>query len=249
MLEFKSKYDEILRHYELQKQQLDDARSKVVELSLQLKDEKESALLLSSKAQAVRMQQKSNDEQEEELYHLRLEKQQLEQKLINLSKSPFYEDFSDQIEAKTSLKSTREELAREVQKYSNMKQGKERADSELAKASKDLQETNGRLTQKMEECAVLKQEQSLKISKEKFGLLAGDSMDEYNQFLQTLKQVKWEGKEPVWKHMEVIDRQYKGDKSLTDVTLLQKEVQNLIQEKGELASFLEKASTLQRSSL
>ena len=54
---------------------------------------------------------------------------------------------------------------------------------------------------------------------------------------------KWKGEEPVWRHLEVIDRQHRDINEVMDPEKLKKEINNLIMEKGELAAHLQKAQT------
>ena len=54
---------------------------------------------------------------------------------------------------------------------------------------------------------------------------------------------KWKGEEPLWRHLEVIDRQHYDINDVIDPDKLKKEINNLIMEKGELANHLQKAQT------
>ncbi|KAL4432319.1 hypothetical protein ABPG74_011078 [Tetrahymena malaccensis] len=248
--DLQNKQEFITSHYEQNKIALQNCQAQLKQAQLAQQKEQMSNQELKTEIDILKNEIKHYEKLEDELTTIKAKNNTLEKQLQQLAIDPLFRDFKDQSINEVRLREVREENFKIKEEIKNLKEMNDNLNEKLKFVEKQNLELTDELSKKRQEFVQVKTE--LEILRK--GSLAGEKLSDFQQsdFIDALGLVKWDGKDPKWRHLELTEKN-RADEVYAKIgdnpIELKKKIQHLILEKGELGLHLERQATMLRTKI
>ena len=239
LVSLKNKHDELEEKINNLNITLERTNQRLEEMTMKFKDERDKKSELEKENRALGKDLKNLHYLEKELEDTKREKLDMELKIKELCASPFFVEHEDKANIYVQIKTLRIDLDKLTQERDHLKEINMKYEAQNRIFHEDLNKTQRENKMYIEENARLK---ALSETHEKSLGVFREFEEDPDGFYKTLGMLKWKGTEPGWAKLNFLERGNMFDDSNPKV--MQKEIEKLKMEKGELAAQLEKAQTL-----
>lgn len=238
------KFRDLEEQFLTQKTYLELTKKMLEETQVSLRDERITSSELQIRLRAAEMTSKGSKDIALKLREVVDENKQLESRLKELCNSPFIKESGDRVLIGSKITILEKELQEKLNELNFCKQKLLITESEIARTKQELELTNIEKTKLKEENIVM----NVKLSErgkyvddfdDKLKMLVKEKDSE--AFMKALGMMKLEGEQPVWSQVDMIER---AQEVPDDIPGLQREIERLKIEKGDLAAELEKYQSL-----